>query len=208
MGAARLLWSTEIDRPRAVVLVLHGGKARSRQSVRPWQAAVWRMAPFARAVAHAGAGEIAVATLRYAVRGWNASAASPVVDGRLALEQIAARHPGVPVGLLGHSMGGRVALHLGDDERVVAVAAMAPWVEPADELHWHSGLHVLMMHGSRDRMTSPKASRALAETMTAAGADVTYVPVLGEGHAMLRQAARWHQESANYLVTHLLGSPA
>ncbi|HEV7146182.1 MAG TPA: alpha/beta hydrolase [Pedococcus sp.] len=208
MGAARLLWSTETDRPRAVVLVLHGGKARSRQPVRPWQAAVWRMAPFARAVAEVGAGEVAVATLRYAVRGWNASAASPLTDGRLALEQIGARHPGVPIGLLGHSMGGRVALHLGDDERVRAVAAMAPWVERADELHWHPGLHVLMMHGSRDRMTSPKASRALAETMRANGSDVTYEAMDGEGHAMLRQAARWHQEAADYLVTHLLGPAA
>jgi alpha-beta hydrolase superfamily lysophospholipase len=208
VGAARLLWSTEIDHPRAVVLILHGGKARSRQAVRPWQAAVWRMAPFARSVANAGGGEIAVATLRYAVRGWNASAASPVTDARLALEQLAARYPGAPIGLLGHSMGGRVALYLGDDQRVAAVAAMAPWVEAADEVHWHRGLHVLMMHGSRDRMTSPKASRALADTMTAGGADVTYVPMAGEGHAMLRLAARWHQESADYLVAHLLGSRA
>lgn len=204
--AARLLWPTEVDDPRAVVLVMHGGRAHSRQAVREWQAAVWRMAPFARAVAEAGAGRIAVASLRYAVRGWNGGEASPLADARLALEQIGARHPGVPVGLLGHSMGGRVALHLGEDPRITAVAALAPWVDRGDEFRWHPGLHVLIMHGTRDRMTSPRQSRLAAERMAAHGADVTYVPVSGDGHAMLRQASRWHTEAAQYLVGRLLGS--
>jgi alpha-beta hydrolase superfamily lysophospholipase len=204
--APRLLWPTEVDQPRAVVLVLHGGKSRSNGSVRPWQGAVLRMAPFAGAVAAAGEGAIAVASLRYAVRGWNGRKASPVEDTRLALEQIAAKHPGVPVGLLGHSMGGRVALHLADDERISAIAALAPWVEAGDRPRWHRGLHVLFMHGTLDRMTSPRASRAMAEAMTALGADVTYEAVKGESHAMLRQAARWHRESAQFLAEHLLGS--
>lgn len=207
MAAARLLWPTELEHPRAVVMVLHGGKARSQQAVRPWQSAVWRMAPFARSVAQAGGGEVAVASLRYAVRGWNASAASPLADARLALEQIGARYRGVPIGLLGHSMGGRVALHLGDDERVRAVAALAPWVEGPDSAHWHAGLHVLVMHGTRDHMTSPRQSRAMTETLKAHGVDATYVAVEGDGHAMLRQAQRWHEESARYLVSHLLEGP-
>nr|WP_272955455.1 alpha/beta hydrolase [Pedococcus badiiscoriae] len=199
-----MLWPTEVDQPRAVVLILHGGKSRSRRPVRPWQGAVVRMAPFARAVAEAGGGAIAVASIRYAVRGWNGEAASPVADTRLALEQIAARHPGVPIGLLGHSMGGRVALHLADDERIDAIAALAPWVERQDRPRWHRGLHVLFMHGTLDRMTSPRASRALATAMGALGADVRYDAVKGESHAMLRQAARWHRESADFLATHLL----
>jgi alpha-beta hydrolase superfamily lysophospholipase len=204
--APRLTWPTEVDQPRAVVLVLHGGKSRSNRPVRSWQGAVLRMGPFAGAVADAGGGAIAVATLRYAVRGWNGDKASPVADTRLALEQIASRYPGVPIGLLGHSMGGRVALHLADDERITAIAALAPWVEPKDRARWHRGLHVLFMHGSLDRMTSPRASRALADAMGALGADVTYDSVKGESHAMLRQAARWHRESAEFLAKHLLGS--
>lgn len=205
MSAARLLWPTELEHPRAIALVLHGGKARSQQAVRPWQAAVWRMAPFARSLARAGSGELAVASLRYAVRGWNASVASPLTDARLALEHIGARYPGVPIGLLGHSMGGRVALHLGDDERVRAIAALAPWVEGHDVARWHPGLHVLVMHGTRDRITSASRSRAMADTLSREGIDVTYVAVQGDGHAMLRQAERWHEEPARYLVGHLLG---
>jgi len=208
VGAARLLWPTPLEQPRAVVLVLHGGKSRSRERVRAWQGAVLRMVPFARAVAVRGEGAVAVAALRYAVRGWNGAAASPLGDARLALDQISAQHPGVPIGLLGHSMGGRVALHLADDERVTAIAALAPWVEPRDRPRWHHGLHVLFMHGARDRMTTPRASRAMADAMAALGADVTYEAIPGEGHAMLQAANRWHAESADFLVHHLLPGAA
>ena len=204
MRAPRLLWPTEVAQPRAVVLVLHGGKSRSNRPVRPWQGALLRMVPFASAVAAAGEGAIAVASLRYAVRGWNGAKASPVTDTCLALEQISAKYPGVPIGLLGHSMGGRVALHLADDERIAAIVALAPWVEPQDRARWHRGLHVLFMHGTLDRMTSPRASRAIAHDMEALGADVTYDSVKGESHAMLRQAGRWHRESATFLAQHLL----
>ena len=207
MPAPQLLWSAEVDRPRAVVLVLHGGKSRSRRRVRPWQGAVLRMAPFAKVVAQAGAGQIAVASIRYAVRGWNGAQQSPLADTRLALEQIEAKYPGVPIGLLGHSMGGRVALHLADDERVNAIAALAPWVEPRDRPRSHQGLSVLFMHGSLDRMTSPSASLAMANAMARLGADVSYESVTGESHAMLRQASRWHREAAAFLVGHLIEQP-
>lgn len=205
MPAARLLWPTELESPRAVVLILHGGKSKSRRSVRPWQSAVWRMGPFARSIARAGHGEVAVAAIRYAVRGWNGADASPVQDTRLALGQISASYPGVPIGLLGHSMGGRVALHLADDERIPAIAALAPWVEPQDQARSHRGLHLLVMHGTRDMMTSPQQSHRLAEEMRAQGADVTYEAVKGDSHGMLRQADRWHTQSAAFLAGHLLG---
>jgi alpha-beta hydrolase superfamily lysophospholipase len=204
MPAARLLWPTEVENPRAVVLVLHGGRSRGRGAVRPWQGAVLRMAPFASAVARAGRGEIAVASLRYAVRGWNGVEASPLADTRLALEQVAARYPGVPVGLLGHSMGGRVALHLADDPRIPAIVALAPWVERPDRPRSHPGLHLLVMHGSLDRMTSAKASRSMATAIEGLGADVTYERVTGDTHAMLRRAEHWHERSAGYLAQHLL----
>lgn len=205
MSASRLLWAPQVGEPRAVVLVLHGGRSRSRQRVRPWQVAVLRMVPFAAAVSAAGRGKIAVASLRYGVRGWNGTEQSPVADTRLALEQIEAKHPGLPIGLLGHSMGGRVALHLADDERVEAIVALAPWVEAQDRPRSRRGLHILFMHGSLDRMTSPRASRAMATAMSRLGADVSYESVKGDSHAMLRQPARWHREAAAYLVGHLLG---
>lgn len=201
---AQLTWPVEPDEPSAVVLVLHGGRDRSQAPVREWQTAVLRMRPFAGAIADASDGRIAVAAIRYAVRGWNGAAASPLRDTELALEQVTGRHPDLPLGLLGHSMGGRVALQLGGDERVHAIAALAPWVEPQDPVRSHPGLHVLIRHGTRDRMTSPKRSKAYAEALAARGVDVTYESVGGGDHAMLRQASQWHQRTADYLVRQLL----
>jgi alpha-beta hydrolase superfamily lysophospholipase len=178
-----------------------------RGPVRAWQAAVLRMVPFALAVGRAGEGEVAVATLRYSVRGWNGAEASPLADTRLALEQIAAKYPGVPIGLLGHSMGGRVALHLADDERIHAVVALAPWVEGGDTPRSHPDLHLLVMHGSSDRMTSARSSRAMATAMQRLGVDVTYERVEDDGHAMLRRASHWQARAADYLVQHLLVEP-
>jgi dienelactone hydrolase len=191
-----------------VVVVLHGGTSQSQQATSAWQPAVLRMAPFAWALRERGDGRLAVARLRYAVRGWNGTSASPLADARAALAQVADRHPGVPIGLLGHSMGGRVALHLADDHRVGAIAALAPWVEGADVPRGHPRLRVLMMHGTRDRITSPRASRLMAQAMVARGVEVTYEPVEGETHAMLRRAAHWHRRSADFLVSALLASEA
>lgn len=204
MAAPQLIWHTEVADPRAVVLVLHGGRSRSHRAVHAWQPAVWWMLPFANAVSEAGGGDVAVAILRYAVRGWNGDEASPVADTSLALEQIAARYPGVPIGLLGHSMGGRVALHLAADDRVDALVALAPWVERTDVPEWHEGLHALVMHGTRDRVTSAKQSKVMADAMAALGADVTYLSMRGDTHSMLSHARLWQATAARYLVDHLL----
>jgi Serine aminopeptidase, S33 len=203
LPSARLDWPVAAVDPRAVVLVLHGGRSKGRAAVRPWQGAVLRMVPFVGALRRAGGGQVAVATLRYAVSGWNGAEASPVGDARLALEQIAARHPGLPLGLLGHSMGGRAALHLADDPAVRAIAALAPWVEGRDRVVGHDGLHVLVMHGTRDRMTSPAASCRYADELARQGVDVTYEPV-PDSHAMLARAGHWHRRSAGFLIEHLL----
>lgn len=208
MPTARLSWSSDVADPAGVVLVLHGGKSRSMRATSPWQLAALRMAPFSRAVIARGDGRIAVARLRYSVRGWNGATASPLVDAKVALGEVAARHPGAPVGLLGHSMGGRVALHLAGDRRVRAIAALAPWVERDDAAAGHPGLSVLVMHGSHDRVTSPRASRRLAQAMSRLGVAVDYESVEGESHSMLRRAGYWHERSAEFLVAALTDAVA
>ena len=47
-------------------------------------------------------------------------------------QQIRDEHPGVPVYLLGHSMGGLTAICAADDPQVDAVVALAPWLRPRD----------------------------------------------------------------------------
>jgi dienelactone hydrolase len=193
-------------RAEAVVLVLHGGRELSTDPVRARQLAVLRMAPFARRIARRGGGRVAVARLRYASRGWNATLGSPapVGDADWALRQLTERFPGLPIGLIGHSMGGRTALRVGGHPQVRGIAALAPWLparEPVDQL---AGRRVLLMHGSADRMTSPAGTEAFAGRLEAAGAAVSLVSVNGEGHAMLHRAQLWHELSSQFVLSTVL----
>lgn len=206
MSRAELKWTHEAKDPRGAVLVLHGGTSNSHMPTSWWNLPVLRMMPFAWSIASESQGDLSVAVLRYAVRGWNGSAASPVADAKRALDEVAARYPGLPIGLLGHSMGGRVAFRLAGDDRVAALVALAPWVERSDIAMGHPGLRALVMHGTRDRITSPRNAKAMAEAMSALGVDVTWRAVEGETHSMLRQAGAWHRESAHFLVEGLHAS--
>jgi dienelactone hydrolase len=114
------------------------------------------------------------------------------------------RFPGLPIGLVGHSMGGRTALRIGGHPQVRGVVGLAPWLpasEPADQL---DGRRVLLMHGSADRMTSPAGTAAYAARIEAAGAVVSLVSVHGEGHAMLRRAQLWHELAAQFVLSTVL----
>jgi dienelactone hydrolase len=186
---------------RGVALVLHGGRSASTAPVHARQLAVLRMLPFARALQRAGTADgLAVARLRFAVRGWNGELRSPVADVRWALDRLGAQFPQVPVALVGHSMGGRAALYAAGHPSVAAVVALAPWIEDDDPTEQLAGRRVLVAHGTRDRMTSARGSAAYAAAARAAGATVTYVSVADESHAMLRRAAVWHRIVAGYTV--------
>ncbi len=90
------------ERPRAVVLALHGANDRA--------------VGFADAAAFWSA--LGIATIAYDQRGFGATARrgiwpgteTLVADAHAALALVRARHPGVPVFLLGESMGGAVAV--------------------------------------------------------------------------------------------------
>ena len=178
---------------RGVVLVLPGGRARSTAPASRRHLAYQRMRPFAAAV-HAGLGShgVAVWQLRYRVRGWNGDRRDPVQDARWAIERANAHHPGAPVFVLGHSMGGRTALYVAGDDGVLGACALAPWIEPDDPISQLAGRLVVIAHGDGDRMTDPGRSRAYAMAAAVAGARVADFTVVGDRHAMLRRAADWH----------------
>ena len=187
--------------PRAVALVLHGGQARSERATRPWNGAVVRMVPFARALArHDG---LVVARLRYRVRGWNGREQSPVGDTRRALADLRDRFPQLPIALIGHSMGGRVALTVADEPGVRAIVALAPWIEPHDRVEPVTDRRLFVVHGDRDRVTDPAASAAFAERARSI-AEVSYVSVRGAGHAMVRRARLWHVLAATFAAAAVL----
>ncbi len=178
---------------RAVVLVLHGGRATSVAPSRPWHLSSLRMVPFARDLhRHLADQQAAVWSVRYRVRGWNGADASPVADARAALDLVRDRHGDVPVVLLGHSMGGRAALRLADDPSVHGVVALAPWLPPGEPVSV-DGRVIHVAHGSEDRWTDPRASRAWAQRARTEAADVMFTSVDGSGHFMLSNLPTWHR---------------
>lgn len=178
---------------RGVVLLLHGGQERSEDPVLRRHASWWRMLLVARAVrGQASRRDVAVWLLRYQARGWNSGPGrepAPVRDARWALEQVRAAHPGAPVVLLGHSMGGRTANYAADDPDVVGVVALAPWLPPGEPV---GSKPLLVLHGTVDRWTSPEASRLHTERVRAASGQAAWFPVPGAAHSMVTSLSRWH----------------
>ncbi|HEY3751302.1 MAG TPA: alpha/beta hydrolase [Pseudonocardiaceae bacterium] len=176
----------------AVVLMLHGGRARSTEPTSAHQLAYRRMVPIARSV-HRAVGEsgTAVWLLRNRVRGWNEPARDALRDARWALDQAAGQHPQALVVLVGHSMGGRAALLCAGTDGVLAVCALAPWLEPDDPVEQLAGRRVLIAHGDRDRWTSPARSYEYAIRSRSVTPSVCRFELHGAGHPMLRHAAAW-----------------
>lgn len=218
--APRLSFTGASSQAEAVVLLLHGGTPDSFAPARAFDPSVLRLIPFGRSVLRAGRGRIALVRLRYAVRGWNGAEESPLRDARWALDQIAERFGDLPVGLVGHSMGGRVALRVADHwgavgamtsdswslqrPGVCSVAALAPWLPPGEPVAPLRDRALLLAHGTADRVTDPGKTAALAGTLTAAGGDVELVTFPGARHAMLFPAKPWHDLVARFMVRTLL----
>ena len=193
---------------RAVVLVLHGGREASTARTRPTQLAVLRMLPIARALARAGRPHgIAVARLRFAVRGWNGDLRSPVADARWAIDQLVERFPDVPVALVGHSMGGRTALQVADHPAVTTVVGLAPWIERTDPTGAVAGRRVLLVHGSDDRITDPRRSKQFVREVEPITVSASFVTVEGDKHAMLGRASVWNALVTGYVLAALCAVP-
>jgi hypothetical protein len=218
--------------PEAVVLLLHGGTPDSLAPVRGFDPSVVRMIPIGRSVFRAGRGRIALAKLRYAVRGWNGEVESPLADARWALDQIAERFGHLPIGLVGHSMGGRVALRVNDHGvegqgpqgtqgsqgtqgtqganhgwGVRSLAALAPWLPDGEPIPALGDRVLLLAHGTADRITDPAKTTELAEKLSADGGDVELLNYPGGRHSMLFPSKPWHDLVAGFMVRTLLAPP-
>jgi alpha-beta hydrolase superfamily lysophospholipase len=195
---------------RAIAVVLHGGRDRSTMATRPTQVAVLRMLPFAWALRRMGRRRgIAVARVRFRVRGWNGSSGpipvgeaqpSPVADATAALDWLTKRYPEVPIVIVGHSMGGRTALRVGGYPGVRAIVGLAPWVNAGEPYRQLAGRDLLILHGTADTWTDPAASARLADAAASLGARVSYLSVIGGKHSMLQSPRWWHGVTAGYVA--------
>lgn len=193
---------------RAAVLVLHGGRAESRRTARPWHLAALRMHPFLRALkADTDRDDVLLGQVRYRSRGWNGAGAEPLRDTRRALTELRDLVGDVPVVLLGHSMGGRAALRAADAPHVRGVVALAPWCPPGEPVDQLRDRQVLVLHGSRDRITDPRESAAYVSRARTAGARAGMLIVENGDHAMLRHHDGWHR-TASSAVAHLIAPEA
>ena len=188
--------------PAGLVLLVHGGASRpGSPMVRPTQLSVLRMVPIARRVARAGRGRLAVVRLLNSVRGWD-SHHTPVDDIGWALGELGSRFGDVPVGLVGHSLGGRAALLAGHATAVRSVVALNPWLYETDTPRL-AGREVLVVHGSADRIADPDRSETVARRLER-DTDVDYVCVRGGKHAMLRRHSVFESLAADFVTATLL----
>jgi predicted esterase len=205
---ARLLPTRVPDHPAGVVLVLHGGASRRDQTaVSPTQLSVLRMLPVAARIAHAGRGRLAVFRLLNSTRGWD-TRHTPVDDVGWALGRLRDTRDdlqGLPICLVGHSLGGRAALLSAGQQDVHSVVALAPWVYPADgAVSLPPGRRILVVHGDQDRVASPERSAFVADQLRRS-AEVGYVRVAGGKHAMLKHGSVFDRAAADFATATLLG---
>lgn len=184
--------------PRAIALVLHGGAEHGTMPV-DGRSLSWRRG---RALARHLAGPlnldgIGVVLLRYQVKGWNEGVGalpSPVPDARWALDALDREH-GVPVVVVGHSMGARTAVAVADHPSVRGVVALAPWLPPDDPVEPLAGKILRAAHGRRDRITSARATRKYVD-QAAAVADAEFTDMGAVGHYLLRRTSLWNTWAA------------
>lgn len=192
----------DVSTPRAVVLLLHGGVPNSSAALDARSASWLRMAALQRPLARSlRRDDVSTWLLRYRQRGWNRKA--PVADARAALEEVRRVVGEVPVVLVGHSMGGRVAVHVADDPSVAGVVALAPWWQRSDPVATLAGRRLTAAHGHGDVITSFAATEAFVRRAQRAGVDAELIDMGMRGHYLLAGAWGWQRTTERAVTDHL-----
>jgi predicted esterase len=90
-------------------------------------------------------------------------------------------------------MGARTAVYVADHPAVVGVVAMAPWLEPQDPVDTLDGRHLIAGHGSRDKITSARMTRAYVDRASRTAASAEFVDMGRLGHYMLHKPREWNR---------------
>jgi pimeloyl-ACP methyl ester carboxylesterase len=89
------------------------------------------------------------------------------------------------------------------DSSVIAAVGLAPWLPDGEPVEQLAGCRILIAHGDADRVTSPRASRRFAERASGVAAEVEFVSIPGERHAMLLRASTWHRLTTSFVLNAL-----
>lgn len=189
--------------PQGAVLLLHGGAERGWVPMTWWSPSSLRMLPFVPDLHLFTHERVAVVRLKNRWLGWNGDGRTALEDARWALDVIRAELPGLPIAIVGHSMGGRVALRLAGEPDVRAVVGLAPWIVEDDPLDIPDAVQLLLMHGSWDRITDPALTARLAASLRDEGKRALFVGVNGI-HSMLFHPGTWHRTTARFVRDVLL----
>jgi pimeloyl-ACP methyl ester carboxylesterase len=185
------------------VLVLPGGKMRSDRRSRCWQLANLRMAFFAAALRRRLGPAVEVRRVQYRYRGWNSPRLDALRDAEAVLDRARDRFEPARIAVVGHSMGGRVAAHLAARGDVGTVVALAPWWAGSDGDLIPTSTRLLVVHGTADTWTDPRASRTQVDRAHRRGVDAQWVSFDGAGHYMVRQWGQWHRLAGEFVAEQL-----
>ena len=182
-------------RRRAIVLVLHGGKARSSATVTgrslSWLRAL-ALAPHPRADRSTGRAS-ACGSCATAPSGGTATAPARIEDARWALDRIRAELGDVP-GRAARPLDGRPD-GLPRRRPRLGRAASSPWprgCRRASRSAPLAGRRLHAAHGRRDRITRAGDTRAYVERARAVADEATFTDMGDRGHYLLRGVAAWN----------------
>jgi dienelactone hydrolase len=182
-----------VTAPRAAVLVLHGGKDRSRAAVTGRSLSWQRAAVLGRTLGRRLHDDrVAVRLLRFRTVGWNGDGADKVADAHWALDAVRDEVGEVPVVLVGHSMGGRAACRAADHPSVRGVVALAPWLPPQESVAALTGRELHAAHGRRDRITRAGDTRAYVERAAEVASAASFTDMGDRGHYLLTGIHAWN----------------
>ncbi|MFI5506448.1 alpha/beta hydrolase family protein [Mycobacterium sp. NPDC051804] len=186
--------------PRGGVLILPGGKPQSDEASSALQLANLRMDWLALELRLRFGAGVRVNRVRYRLRGWNGSRRDPVRDARDVLDRMLTDVEPRRIVLVGHSMGGRVAAHLSADSDIGGVVALAPWWPRDDGDLVPVTCRLLVVHGTADTRTDPRASQDQVQRARDRGVDAEWVGIPGAGHNLLSHWSRWHRLTAQFVA--------
>lgn len=163
---------------RAAVLVLHGGTddaEKAKRTARRFFPATTNSHWIQDGVNDLmGSKGVASWSLKHRLAGWDIPHnPTPVREARQAIESMRLAHGGVPIILVGISMGARTAVRVAAEDNVVSVIGLIPWLPAEEPPTPLAGKHLRVGYASLDRTCPYDSMRDFIARANGVAASVT-----------------------------------